>query len=342
MNSVLPNWKLTFCIIRNWKGPGKQSRYRIFMFLCFCAVLTCQAQAVQPAFKVVPLGVLGGGDESNLSAYMVAPANSEDYICLDAGTLRFGIGLAVDHKILFGQPLDILRRQIKGYVISHPHLDHVAGLILNSPDDTSKNIYGLSFCLDVLKQDYFTWKGWANFADQGDKPVLNKYHYRLLEPNKEIALENTGMFVQAFLLSHGNPYQSTAFLIRHQNSYLLYLGDTGSDPIEKSIDLALLWQHIGTLVKTKQLKAIFIETSFPDEQPSGQLFGHLTPALLQNEMIALSKFSSTKALFNFPIVITHIKPVTPGARETIKKELLNQNTLHLQFIFAEQASPLTF
>ena len=342
MSSVLWNWKEIFCIISNWISPAKHTCYHVFIFFCCFAVLAGQAQNAQPTFKIIPLGVLGGGDESNLSAYMVAPANSDDYICLDAGTLRFGIGLAVDHKILFGQPLQILRRQIKGYVISHPHLDHVAGLVLNSPDDTSKNIYGLPFCLDILKEDYFTWKGWANFADQGDKPVLNKYHYRVLEPNKEIPLENTGMFVEAFKLSHGNPYQSTAFLIRYQGAYLLYLGDTGADPVEKSDDLAQLWQRVGGLIKSKQLKAIFIETSFPDEQPTAQLFGHLTPALLQNEMLALSEFSSTDALINFPIVITHIKATTPGIGETIRKELLNHNTLHLQVIFAGQATPLNF
>src|ERR1700753_4013312 len=51
------------------------------------------------SFKIVPLGVKGGIDESNLSAYMVAPSGTNNYICLDAGTLHFGIEKAVSNKV---------------------------------------------------------------------------------------------------------------------------------------------------------------------------------------------------------------------------------------------------
>jgi 3',5'-cyclic-nucleotide phosphodiesterase len=42
--------------------------------------------AYQAHFQVVPLGVKGGIDETNLSAYLLAPVNTQNYICLDAGT----------------------------------------------------------------------------------------------------------------------------------------------------------------------------------------------------------------------------------------------------------------
>ena len=51
-----------------------------------------QAFAQQTAsFTVVPLGVKGGLDEGNLSAYLVAPAGTTSYVCLDAGSLHQGI-----------------------------------------------------------------------------------------------------------------------------------------------------------------------------------------------------------------------------------------------------------
>ncbi len=177
-----------------------------------------------------------------------------------------------------------------GYLISHPHLDHIAGLILNSPDDSSKPIYGLPFCLEVIQEKYFNWKSWPNFGNQGEKPFLNKYHYIALSTEEEIPLEQTSMYVRAFPLSHSNPYQSTAFLIREAESYLLYLGDTGADAVEQSNKLHALWKAVGPLIVSGKLKAIFIEVSFTNAQPDQLLFGHLTPRLLMNEMKILSQF----------------------------------------------------
>jgi cAMP phosphodiesterase len=304
-----------------------------------------QPSAQPPSFRIVPLGVKGGSDESDLSAYMVAPEGSTAYICLDAGTLRYGITKAVDSGIFAGTatptPTQVLRRYIKAYLISHPHLDHVAGLILNAPDDSSKNIYALPFCLDVLKNNYFTWKSWANFADQGEKPLLNKYHYVPLAPGEEMAIANTAFFVEAFPLSHSAPNQSTAFLLRDGEARLLYLGDTGADSIEGSHHLQSLWEEIGPLVRHGQLKALFIEVSFPDEQPDKLLFGHLTPRLFMEEMQALARSSGEEGLRKIPILITHIKP--GGDHEgLIKKELAARNSLRLRLVYPRQAEPLDF
>jgi hypothetical protein len=49
----------------------------------------------EPVFKVIPLGVEGGNDESNLSAYALAVSGTDAYVCLDAGTLYDGIKRAV-------------------------------------------------------------------------------------------------------------------------------------------------------------------------------------------------------------------------------------------------------
>jgi len=80
------------------------------------------------------------------------------------------------------------------------------------------------------------------------------------------------MTVKTFPLSHVNPFESNAFLIKYQENYVLYLGDTGPDEIEKSNDLRILWQAVAPLIKEKQLKGIFVEVSFPNEQPDTALF----------------------------------------------------------------------
>ena len=310
----------------------------VLVVLFFCCSDTIAQNKPATAFKVIPLGIYGGTDESNLSSYMIAPVGSDKYVCLDAGTLHAGIVKASQQKI-FASSENILKKNIQGYLISHPHLDHIAGLIINSPDDSTKNIYGLPFCLDVIQDKYFSWKSWANFGDKGEVPQLKKYHYVYLNPDSVTALANTSMHVKAFELSHSNPYKSTAFLINTGNAYVLYLGDTGADEIEKSARLKELWQAIAPLIKAKQLRGIFIETSFPNEQPAGKLFGHLTPDLLMKEMQQLATFAGADNLRNVSIVITHIKP-TGNNESIIKTQLKQRNNLQLKLVFPLQGKLL--
>ncbi len=299
---------------------------------------SCRAQS---SFDIMPLGVKGGADESNLSAYAIATTGTKNYVCLDAGTLHSGIQKAIDQRSWMGDATAFLRKNIKGYLISHPHLDHVSGLILNAPDDSAKFIYGIPSCLSVLQEKYFSWKSWANFGNEGEKPTLNKYTYQVLLPGKEIALAHTTMFVTPYVLSHVAPNESTAFLIRNNDSYILYLGDTGSDQLEKSTRLQELWKAVAPLVQSKKLKAIFIEVSFDNSQPDDLLFGHLTPKLLMQELDLLNKLCGKESLKNFPIVVTHMKPA--GERESvIKNQLSTENLLNVNFVFPVQGIMLKF
>lgn len=313
-------------------------RRQIILLILVSTALALPISGSAQSFRIVPLGTKGGIDESNLSAYMVAPSGSNNYVCLDAGTLHDGIQKAIDNKI-FSMPAEqVLRRYIKGYFISHAHLDHVSGLIINSPDDTAKTIYGLDGTLETIKKNYFTWESWANFADDGEAPALKKYHYQPLTPDSLTPIPNTIMTVQAYPLSHSNLI-STAFLIGSNGAYILYLGDTGPDKIEKSQNLHKLWQHIARLVKNKSLKAIMIEASFPDEQPDKTLFGHLTPRWLMIEMTDLASLTGADALKGFNLVVTHVKPPQVNI-DKLKAELKMENTFTLNLIFPEQGKAL--
>ncbi|MHA7944499.1 MBL fold metallo-hydrolase [Formosa sp. 3Alg 14/1] len=313
----------------------------ISLFICvLCCTFTLLAQRA-PAFQVIPLGVKGGIDETNLSAYMVAPVNSNDFICLDAGTIHAGLKKAVNNKVFNASTSDVLRNYIKGYFISHAHLDHVSGLIINSPADSSKTVYATQKCMSMMQNHYFNGETWANFGDEGPGYQIKRYHFKTLNIHQEVPITNTDMYVTAFPLSHVSPFESTAFLIRKQKDYILYLGDTGPDKIEKSADLKNLWMAIAPLIKKKQLRAMFIEVSFPNEQADTALFGHLTPNWFYKELKVLQQLTGEKALKGFKTIITHQKPPVEHMLK-ISEQLQAQNNLGLDLVFPEQGERLEF
>lgn len=307
------------------------------LLLCFFLIsINGFAQKEQkPAFQVVPLGIKGGIDEKNLSAYLVAPTNTNDFISLDAGTINAGIEKAIENKVFKVPTSEVLRKYIKGYFISHAHLDHVSGLIINSPADSSKTVYSTEKCMEMMENHYFNDQTWANFGDKGPGTPLKKYHFQTLNIGEETPITNTTMTAKAFPLSHVNPFESTAFLIKNGDSYVLYLGDTGPDSVEKSDKLKSLWTAVAPLVKSKQLKGIFIEVSFPNEQPDKFLFGHLTPNYLMKELHVLEELSGKDTLKGFNIIVTHLKPPTKNIIK-LKEQLKNQNDLGLKIIYPEQ------
>ncbi|QDO95120.1 3',5'-cyclic-nucleotide phosphodiesterase [Formosa sediminum] len=311
-------------------------------------IIICIMWIIQPAFaqdqttfKLIPLGVKGGLDETNLSAYLVAPKHSDAYVCLDAGTINAGIEKSIENKLFNISSTEVLQNHIKGYLISHAHLDHVSGLIINSPADASKTVYATKSCMTMMQNHYFNGETWANFGDEGPGYQIKRYHFQTLKLNQETPLTNTEMMVTAYPLSHVNPFESTAFLIRYNSDYILYLGDTGPDPIEKSNNLKLLWTTIAPLIKSKQLRAILIEVSFPNEQADTALFGHLTPNWFYKEMQVLQSLTGADALQGFKTIITHLKPPVKNMVK-IKTELEAQNNLGLDLIFPEQGVKLEF
>ena len=311
----------------------------LFKRLLLCLILVTlnafSQKDQKSSFQIVPLGVKGGIDEKNLSAYLLAPVHTNDYICLDAGTINAGIEKAIENKIFKVTTAEVLRKYIKGYFISHAHLDHVSGLIINSPADSSKTVYATEKCMEMMENHYFNDQTWANFGDKGPGTPLKKYHFETLKTNLETPITNTQMTVKAFPLSHVNPFESTAFLIKNGDSYVLYLGDTGPDAVEKSDNLKNLWTTVAPLIKNKQLKGIFIEVSFPNEQPDQFLFGHLTPNYLMKELHVLEELAGKGSLKDFNIIITHLKPPAKNITK-LKEQIKNQNNLGVKIIYPEQ------
>ena len=87
-------------------------------------------------FQIVVMGCTGGPRESNLSGYLLSPMQQQEWIALDAGSLLTGIDSAIAKKNLdFNSSGEMLLNHVKAFLISHAHLDHIAGLVLNSQID---------------------------------------------------------------------------------------------------------------------------------------------------------------------------------------------------------------
>ena len=229
-----------------------------------------------------------------------------------------------------------MKEKIKGYFISHPHFDHSSGLVINSPEDSKKNIYAAEFVIEALKKHHFSWEAWANFANEGEKPILGKYTYKKLNTDEWTSVENTDLQLKMYYLSHtGKNLSSTALIKNSENQYFVYLGDTGADRIEGTEQLADLWKAIAPIIKEKRLKGIAIECSYSNEQPENQLYGHLTPRLLTEEMENLEKLVGEEGLKGLNLIITHIKP-KKNIHQKVKTELNVLYKKGIKIIFAEQ------
>ncbi|NGX53780.1 MAG: hypothetical protein K1000chlam4_00499 [Chlamydiae bacterium] len=301
-----------------------------------------------PAFKLIVLGSDGGPRENNLSGFLLAPFDSTDFITLDAGTLLTGIDIAYRNHhfadIVFNDrdltPAGtIFLKHIKAYLITHAHLDHVAALVFNSQSDISKPILALDPTIDNLRDHLFNDRIWADFGDEGENG-RKLYHYHRLKPSEKKAIPGTSMTVEPFPLNHAKHCPSTAFLIEHQENYLLHFGDTVPDTPSREKRLEPIWKRITPLLQEKKLKAIVIECSTPNKQDKSH--SHLDPAMLLHELRHLQEISQT-SLKEFTVIVTHRKEIlqkAPDAKALIVAELTRDNDLGVHFLFPEQGHRL--
>jgi len=242
--------------------------------------------------KVRVLGCSGGiGKNCHTTSYLLN-AN----VLLDAGT---GVGkLSLDEMT-----------GIKHVLLTHAHLDHMAGLALMLGTIYEKALHSVTVhapqsVLNVLKTHIFNWQLWPDFNQLPDKenPILV---FNELKPDNSFSIE--GLEVTPILLSH--TVDSYAYLINNSSATLCFCGDTGPT--------AKLWDVLNDIDAGNQ---IIVEASYPNSEAelAGQS-GHYTPSLLAADIAQLKH--STK------IYIQHIKPgneelVIKQCHEAFKESLL--------------------
>lgn len=331
---------------------------RLFAAACLLALAFAPApgRAAAPAggFELVALGVDGGLEDGNLSAYLLRAPGDARYLALDAGTLlpgirqalrqgAFGAGAGGDSLADAGR---VFRRSIAGYFISHAHLDHVAGLLIASTDDTGrKPVYGLQSTVDALSRDYLNWSAWPNMADRGAPPALGRYALTAEPVGMPFAVAGTSLEGTVYPLWHDR-VTSSMLLLRSGDAWFAYFGDTGPDALAHGDDLARIWRVLAPLVRRHALKGMAIESSYPNDVPDGRLYGHLTPAWLLRELHALAdQAGGVNALRGLEVAVVHIKPsleVDRDPRGRVQAQLRAGNDLDVRFVFPRQGQRLHF
>jgi cAMP phosphodiesterase len=202
----------------------------------------------------------------------------DSVLALDAGALCQTLSLA---------ELD----RVENIVVTHSHFDHIKDLplladLLVGRRDKPVTIHASTECAQTLKDHVFNNQLWPDFTriPNAKNPV-----YRI-KPFKPGATLKIGAYtVKSVPVSH--PVESCGFTVSAGQSALGMSGDTGpSDG---------LWKLFN---KTKGLKAILLEASFPNAlQGLANLSGHLTPQTVASELAKL-KDPEVKVL------LYHLKP----------------------------------
>ncbi|SCU95586.1 LADA_0G16380g1_1 [Lachancea dasiensis] len=206
-----------------------------------------------------------------------------------------------------------LLNNIGDYFITHPHLDHVAALAINSPafSGPEKTVWGLPATTEAIQKHIFNDIVWPNLFAQ------NKIKIRMsvLEEARSYHIKSIPNWsVTAFQVSHGVmiesrlPCISTLYLIQNTltKDSVLMCGDLESDVVSHQPLLAGVWRHLSLTIPLKHLKGIYIECSSSNGIEDTQLYGHLSPKYLVYELKQLSRAYGS-ALDGLQVSIIHVK-----------------------------------
>lgn len=193
--------------------------------------------------------------------------------------------------------------------ITHPHLDHLTGLVVNLPFyascGLSKYIFGLNYTVQLLRTHIFNGVVWPEL------PFLN---FHELHFDTEVNIPRSKYSLRAFPLNHGKirgreNYLSTAFLITYDglNSMLIF-GDFESDTTSELDYNKRVWHHVAPLIANGLLCTIVLECS--NSHALDELYGHLNPGYLISELKCLRQEYekiTTEQLGKLSIIVTHVK-----------------------------------
>jgi len=208
-------------------------------------------------------------------------------VALDAGALTASLTLEEQAKV-------------RAILVTHSHMDHVASLPFLVENvfgkvDGSIEIVAPQEVVSSLQTHLFNNDLWPDFT-RIPNHLLPTVCFRVVNAGEPFRVN--GLTAVAVPVTHVVP--TFGYIVSDGKSAVAFSGDTG--PTDA------LWAAVR---EAANLKAIFVECSFPDGMREiADISKHLTPSLLKTEM--------TKLPPGVPINIYHMKP--PSV-ETLRCEL---------------------
>jgi cAMP phosphodiesterase len=233
-------------------------------------------------------------EQQHLSCFVI-----NDSVAVDAGSLAMATN-------------SLQKKQIRDVVLTHAHLDHIAGLPLFIDDlfdilDEPIRVYATREVIEVLKRDIFNWAVYPNFLElENKKGTVLKY--RAFEVEREIVIKD--LTFKPIEVNHLVP--SIGYVISDGKTKIALTGDTA--------ETDEFWRVINT---EKNISAILIECAFPDQlKELAQSSHHLTPKILRKE---IEKYTGEQC----PIYVVNIKPM---CFEEVVRQIKELNIENLQIL----------
>ncbi len=217
------------------------------------------------------------GEDLQLQALTTFLVN--DCIAIDGGSI--GLALATQEM-----------QAIRNIVVTHAHCDHIASLPIFiaetfTESDAPVVIHALPEIVSALRNFIFNDQIWPNFEKiplrSGKGPALE---FRTITPREPF--EINGVSVTAVRVNHVVP--TVGLKLQDHQVAVIFTSDT------------YITDEIWDLAReTEQLRAIFVDVSYPNEMESlAAASKHLTPQSLASELVKLKR--------PVEVYATHIKP----------------------------------
>lgn len=204
------------------------------------------------------------------------------------------------------------KKQIRDVVLTHAHLDHIAGLPLYIDDlfatlKTPVCVHCSPEVVETLERNVFNWEIYPRFTElENESGAVMRY--QPFEAGKEFSVKH--LRIKSISVNHKVP--SVGFIISDGKTSFALTGDTAK--------MDGFWQTVNA---EPNLSALLIECAFPNELENlAENSHHLTPRNLQKE---LAKFDRQECA----VYVVNIKPMY---RDEVIKQIEELRIENLQIL----------